>query len=92
MVKTLQESKAQLSELVEAVSCGEDVLISVRGKVRARLTRPPESSTGLIGREWAKDLLALQKRIGARRKPVLTSEQILCESRADRKAPGAALN
>jgi prevent-host-death family protein len=83
MVKTLPESKAQLSELVEAASRGEDILISVRGKARARLTRATESSAG-IGRDWAQDLLALQKRIGARRKPKLTSEQILSESRADR--------
>ena len=84
MVKTLQESKAQLSELVEAASRGEDVLISVRGKVRARLTRATESSGGLIGRAWAQELLGLQKRIGVRRKPKLTIEQILSESRADR--------
>jgi prevent-host-death family protein len=84
MVKTLQESKAQLSELVEAASSGEDVLISVRGKVRARLTRATESSAGLTGREWAQELITLQKSIGARRKPKLTTEQILSETRADR--------
>jgi len=84
MVKTLRESKAELSSLVEAASRGEDVLISVRGKVRARLTRTTESATALTGREWAQDLLALQKRIGGRREPKLTTEQILSESRADR--------
>ena len=84
MVKTLRESKAKLSELVEAASRGEDVLISVRGKVKARLTRATESSGGLTGREWAQELLALQRRIGVRGKPKLTSEQILTESRADR--------
>lgn len=84
MVKTLQESKAKLSELVEAASRGEDVLISVRGKVKARLTRATESSAALTGSEWVQELLALHESIGARRTPDLTSEQILSESRADR--------
>lgn len=35
MTKTLRESKAKLSELVEVASRGEDVLITVRGKVKA---------------------------------------------------------
>ncbi len=39
MVRTLRESKARLSELVERASQGEDVLITVRGKVKARLTK-----------------------------------------------------
>lgn len=41
MIKTLKESKAKLSELVERASRGEDVLITVRGRVKARLTRAP---------------------------------------------------
>jgi antitoxin (DNA-binding transcriptional repressor) of toxin-antitoxin stability system len=84
MVKTLRESKAKLSELVEVASRGEDVLISVDGKIRARLTRATESSSGLTGHEWAQELLTLQKSVGARPKPKLTSEQILCENRSDR--------
>ena len=51
MVRTLQESKARLSELVEAASRGEDVLISVRGKVKARLTRATNAAAGLAGYE-----------------------------------------
>jgi prevent-host-death family protein len=84
MVKTLRESKAKLSELVETASRGEDVLISVRGKVKARLTRATESPARLTGLEWAQELLTLQKSVGARGKLKLTSEQILSESRADR--------
>jgi prevent-host-death family protein len=39
MISTLRDSKAHLSELVERASRGEDVLITVRGKVKAKLTR-----------------------------------------------------
>ena len=38
IIKSLRASKAKLSELVERASRGEDVLITVRGKVKARLT------------------------------------------------------
>ena len=37
MIKTLKESKAKLSELVELASQGEEVVITVRGKPKARL-------------------------------------------------------
>jgi prevent-host-death family protein len=43
MVTTLRESKAKLSELVERASKGEDILITVRGKVKAKLN--PSSAT-----------------------------------------------
>ena len=46
MIKTLRESKAKLSELVEQASRGEDVLITVRGKVKARLTRAEKAGSG----------------------------------------------
>ncbi len=42
MIKTLRESKAKLSELVRRASQGEDVLITVRGQVKARLTSATE--------------------------------------------------
>ena len=37
MVTTLRESKAKLSALVEVAARGEEVIITVRGKPRARL-------------------------------------------------------
>lgn len=39
MMKSLRESKAKLSELVERAYRGEDIVITVRGRVKARLTR-----------------------------------------------------
>jgi antitoxin (DNA-binding transcriptional repressor) of toxin-antitoxin stability system len=46
-------SKAELSELVELASRGEEAPISVRGKVKARLTRaaPKISAEGMLAGE-----------------------------------------
>ena len=54
MVTTLRNGKANLSELVDRASRGEDILISVRGKVKARLTRVRTPQAGL-GAAWAGD-------------------------------------
>ncbi len=83
MVKTLRESKAKLSELVERASRGEDVLISVRGQVKARLTRAAPKPA-LMGGAWADELRTLQRSMPARPRPQLTVEQILAEDREDR--------
>lgn len=37
MIKTLRESKAKLSELVASAAAGEEIIITVRGKPKARL-------------------------------------------------------
>jgi len=37
MIRTLRDSKAKLSELVELAAGGEEVVITVRGKPKARL-------------------------------------------------------
>ena len=84
MVKTLRESKAKLSELVDRASRGEEVLITVRGQVKARLTQPSIPQPGQLGAVWAKELRALQCSMSARRKPRLTVERILAEDREDR--------
>jgi prevent-host-death family protein len=81
MVKTLRESKAKLSELVELASRGEDVLISVRGKVRARLTRV--EAPARTGVAWAKELTELHRKhaTGRSRRSI---DHILAEAREDR--------
>jgi prevent-host-death family protein len=61
MVTTLRESKAKLSELVERASRGEDVLITVRGTVKARLTKVEASPAGFDGRAWVGELRTLQE-------------------------------
>jgi prevent-host-death family protein len=60
MIKTLRESKAKLSELVERASQGEDILITVRGKVKAKLTQAPAQKK-LDMKAWAKELEQHQK-------------------------------
>jgi prevent-host-death family protein len=84
MITTLRESKAKLSELVERASRGEDVLITVRGTVKARLTKVEASPAGFHGRAWVGELRTLQEAVKRRGKPKLTIERILAEHRADR--------
>jgi prevent-host-death family protein len=80
MMRTLKESKAKLSELVERASQGEDVLITVHGQVKARLTRAGEAADTVV---WAEELKELQATYGTR-KAELQVEQILAEDREDR--------
>ncbi len=83
MITSLRESKARLSELVERASQGEDVLISVRGKVKARLTRAVAPAREADRSAWLRELRALQK-ANATGKPKITVEQILAQDREDR--------
>jgi prevent-host-death family protein len=83
MVKTLRESKAKLSELVGMASRGEEVLITVRGKVRARLV--PAAVPGRLDDRtaWVASLRRLHRRYAVR-KAKTRSEDILSEIREDR--------
>jgi prevent-host-death family protein len=83
MIKSLRESKARLSELVEKASRGEDVLISVRGKVKARLTRAGAPDRAADRAAWLRKLKALQSAYATGR-PKVTVEQILAQDREDR--------
>lgn len=83
MIKTLRESKAKLSELVERASQGEDVMITVRGKVKARLTRAAAPTDNAEMRHWASELRALHAS-AATGSYNLASEDILYEDRSDR--------
>jgi prevent-host-death family protein len=84
MIKTLRESKAKLSELVERASSGEDVLITVRGKIKARLTRAQSAAYPASEAAWVEELRALQRSVAARKRPRLTIRQILEKDRKDR--------
>jgi prevent-host-death family protein len=46
MITTLRESKAKLSELVDRASRGEEVIITVRGKPKARLCPVKQPGAG----------------------------------------------
>ena len=66
MIATLRESKARLSELVERAASGEEVLITVNGRPKARLVaaQPKLGKSGM--KSWARKLRALQRRHSAR--------------------------
>ena len=90
MTATLSKSQAELPRLVEIASQGEDVVITVEGKPKARLTRAnvapgngasPQSAVDLTVR--VKELAALREKYHTG-KPGLTVDQILEETRADR--------
>jgi antitoxin (DNA-binding transcriptional repressor) of toxin-antitoxin stability system len=90
MTATLSKSQAELPRLVEIASQGEDVVITVEGKPKARLTRPnvapgngesPKSPVDLIVR--VKELATLRGKYFTG-KAGLTVDQILDETRADR--------
>jgi prevent-host-death family protein len=55
MIKTLRESKSKLSALVEIASQGEEVVITVRGKPKARLC-PLEPKEEKDHKAWAAQL------------------------------------
>ena len=83
MIRTLRESKAKLSELVELASRGQDVLISVRGKVKARLTRATAKGMTANRSVWVRQLKTIQRAYrGPRRNPKV--EEILAELRDER--------
>jgi prevent-host-death family protein len=83
MIKTLRESKAMLSELVEVASKGEEVLITVRGKVKARLVAAEKRQPLKDGPVWAGELRNLQRAHSVRRVKTRT-EDILSDLRKDR--------
>jgi prevent-host-death family protein len=84
MVATLRESKAKLSELVDRASRGEEILITVHGKVKARLTGARQAAPAVLGKAWADELRELHRTMKVRRKPALSMEQILQQDRTDR--------
>lgn len=55
------EAKAQLSQLVERVAQGEEVLVTRHGKPVARLVAPEVSSDVSALAEWAADLRAFRR-------------------------------
>ncbi len=83
MIKTLRESKAKLSELVELASGGQDVLITVRGKVKARLTRAGAPHPRSDRAAWVRKLRALRAAYRTS-KTQPSIEEILTQLREDR--------
>jgi len=82
MIATLRESKARLSALVARAQSGEDVVITVHGEPRARLTAiRPDSRASRV--RWAAGLRRLQRK-HATRKHAGSADSIIRELREDR--------
>jgi prevent-host-death family protein len=85
MTATLSKSQAELPRLVELASQGEDVVITVEGKPKARLTRvEPAPISGSANAEeksrWLAELAELRNSIGTGRfSPI--SEELINEDR-----------
>jgi prevent-host-death family protein len=88
MTATLSKSQAELPKLVEIASQGEDVVITVEGRPKARLTRiDSDSHPRQLGpaemERWMKELAELRQSASTG-KQGMTADQILEEDRADR--------
>jgi len=84
MTATLRESQADLQRLVEMASRGEEVVITVDGKPKAKLTAVgaafPANASDVLA--WAQKLEELRRKY-ATGKTGLTAEQIVAEGRAE---------
>jgi prevent-host-death family protein len=85
MTATLRESQADLQRLVELASRGEEVVITVDGKPKAKLTSAgtPSPAKSLDMASWLRELEELRQRY-ATGKPGPTVEQMLEEDRTER--------
>lgn len=66
MMVSLRTGKAKLSSLIACAERGEEVLIAVRGKPRARLIALP-SNTEKVMDGWAKELHQLHRQMRGKR-------------------------
>ena len=82
MITTLREAKAKLSWLVRLAARGEDVIITVRGKPRARLSGIPAHAPDAAG-AWVDELRDLQRTYTGTQAPG-DSQEILDDLRSER--------
>jgi prevent-host-death family protein len=88
MTATLSKSQAQLPALVEIASQGEDVVITVDGKPKARLTRAvgvaANGNTQPVDMAaWLRELEEVRRKYAAANSG-LSTDQILDSDRSDR--------
>jgi antitoxin (DNA-binding transcriptional repressor) of toxin-antitoxin stability system len=83
MIATLRETKAKLSRMVKLAANGEEILITVHGKVQARLTQPAPKRSAGDNRKWARELAALRRKYGTGKRG-RTAEEIISEGREER--------
>lgn len=68
------EAKARLSELLDRVESGEEIVITRRGKPVARITRAGPGHDIATARAAAADLLAIRDRLAAETRPFSQDE------------------
>jgi antitoxin (DNA-binding transcriptional repressor) of toxin-antitoxin stability system len=87
MTATLSQSQTDLPRLVELASQGEDVVITVEGKPKARLTRAQPSESRQVGpaelQQWLNELADLRARLSTG-KLTPSAEELLNEDRGNR--------
>ncbi len=84
MITNLREAKSNLSQLVQLAAGGEEIVITVRGRPTARLTRvAPNEMHDVAPTEWADELSAAAEaaRVGSRKS---TTQQVWDDLREER--------
>ena len=85
MIATLAQTQADLPRLLEVVARGEDVLIMVEGRPRARLTQPLIADQPVVDAEtqkWMAELAQLRAQVSTG-KMTPTAEELVDEDRGD---------
>jgi prevent-host-death family protein len=82
MIATLRETKSKLSQLVGRAARGEEVIITVHGRPKARLTPMPRQSAADRS-AWLAELRALHRRCGVP-KATADSTSLVTELREER--------
>ena len=83
MIATLRDAKARLSHMVKLAGQGEDVLITVHGKIAARLTGASVARSARDNRKWIKELETGRAKYSTGRAG-RTADEIVAEGRRDR--------
>lgn len=83
MTSSLRQTKAKLSEMVKRAANGEEILITVHGKVQARLTQPLPQRSRADNRKWARGLAALRRKYSTSKRG-RSAEEIISEGREER--------
>jgi prevent-host-death family protein len=82
MIATLRETKSKLSQLVRRAARGEEVIITVHGRPKARLApMPRQNATDRAA--WLTELRALHRRCGIP-KAASDSTSLVSELREER--------
>lgn len=86
MITNLKDAKARLSEYVELAAAGEEVLITVRGKAKARLCPVISESSQRELAQWGHRLEEARARYRAKPQPKKPDDQKLWDDlRGDRQ-------